>query len=236
MATNQGTTPSDFSPTPTTPEANLRSVITDALYDLEWGVVRPLATQVQVEHALLDSNDHPSVRAEIATRRAARVLGTVASIILKIEAAAKQVAVLFLLAVIASAAFAQSGPTCVPFQVVNHRTIIQVEVNGHGPFSFLLDTGAQTTMLSPEVFRISHLKTVGFQSLYGIGATNTHVNLAQVTLKVAGQTAADVKAIEYDMSQAQGPEDPRFYGILGQNFLEQFTATIDYQHSCLSLQ
>jgi hypothetical protein len=89
MASIQSTTPSNISITPTASEARMRSAIVDALYDLEWGVVRPLATQVQVEHALLDSNDHPSVRAEIATRRAARVLGTVASIINKIEAAAR---------------------------------------------------------------------------------------------------------------------------------------------------
>jgi hypothetical protein len=47
---------------------------------------------------------------------------------------------------------------------------------------------------------------------------------------------SDVKAIEYDMTQVQGPDDTRMYGVMGQNFLENFTVTINYKHSCLSLQ
>jgi hypothetical protein len=53
---------------------------------------------------------------------------------------------------------------------------------------------------------------------------------------VGGQTVSDVKAIEYDMTQVQGPDDTRMYGVMGQNFLENFTVTINYKHSCLSLQ
>jgi hypothetical protein len=89
VATNQSITASKNSPIPATPEVRMRSAICDALYDLEWGVVRPLAGSIELEHALLDSACPNSYRAEFATRRAARALGSLASIMLKIEEAAR---------------------------------------------------------------------------------------------------------------------------------------------------
>ena len=231
MATNQGTTPSNISPTPTTPEAHLRSVITDALYDLEWGVVRPLATQVQVEHALLDSNDHPSVRAEIATRRAARVLGTVASIILKIEAAAKQVAVLFLLAVIASAAFAQTAPTCVPFAVESGHIIVQVAVDGHGPYPLILDTGAQRTMFDPYVAKAANIDLLSKVGFHGLGQSGDTARTAFADIAFGGHEVKNVPVLVYDPN-AGG----KWVGVVGWDYLSRFNVAIDNQHNCLSLQ
>jgi hypothetical protein len=78
--------------TPTIPERRMKSAIVDALYELEECVVRPLAGLIEVEHALIHALRRPlatGVRAEIATRRTARVLGSIARIMLKIEEAAK---------------------------------------------------------------------------------------------------------------------------------------------------
>lgn len=235
MATNQSITPSNLSLTPTTSEADLRSVIVDALRELETRVVPDLAGAIALEHDLIDPRSVPSCCHEIRTRRLAKTLGTIAAIIAKIDAAAKQVAVLFLLAVIASAAFAQSGPTCVPFTVVNHHTIMKVMVGEYGPFAMLLDTGAQSTMLDKNIVGAAHLVKAGTVDISGVGGHARHVNQTQATIEVGGKTEK-VTAIEYDMTAIQGTADARVYGIIGQEFLEHYTVIIDYQHSCLSLQ
>lgn len=236
MATNKSITPSKLSLTPTTSEADLRSVIVDALRELETRVVPDLVGAIALEHDLIDPGSVPSCCHEIHTRRLAKTLGTIAAIIAKIDAAAKQVAVLFLLAVIATMAFGQNNAACVPFKIINHHTIVLVKVGNAGPFSFLLDTGAQSTLVDSDLFKVAHLVKVGDAVLAGIGNSGTPAAIAHVSISVGGQTEDNVKAIEYDMRKVQGPGDARMYGVIGQNFLENFTVIIDYQHSCLSLQ
>ena len=140
------------------------------------------------------------------------------------------------LALFTVVANAQTAPTCVPIKVVNHHTIVLIKVNGSGPFSFLLDTGAQSTLVDADLYKAAHLVKVGDAMLAGIGNSGTAAAIAHVSISVGGQTVTDVKAIEYDMTKVQGPDDARMFGVIGQNFLENFTVTIDYKHSCLSLQ
>jgi hypothetical protein len=134
------------------------------------------------------------------------------------------------------AAHAKTDPACVPFEVVNHRTIVQVEVNGHGPYPMVLDTGSQMTMIDPSLFDSAHMVTVGSVALSGLGAQKQAAGRAPAAFTVAGKTAGGVMAVEYDMTHAQIRGDAGFKGILGQNFLENFSVTLDYKHSCLSLQ
>jgi hypothetical protein len=59
------------------------------LLSLEWRVVRPLVGAIEMEHLFMDARTAHSVRAEIATRRIAVVLGSIASIMDEIEVAAR---------------------------------------------------------------------------------------------------------------------------------------------------
>lgn len=74
----------------TTPkEIQMRSAIENAIYELKRRVVADLAAHVGLEHDLIDPTGDCSVRSEIATRRTARTLGTLAKIIADLEEAAK---------------------------------------------------------------------------------------------------------------------------------------------------
>jgi hypothetical protein len=49
-----------------------------------------------------------------------------------------------------------------PFRTVNrHQMIVPVSINHAGPFSFLLDTGTQMTMVEPALAAALHLETTG---------------------------------------------------------------------------
>ena len=73
----------------TSPEVlRMRSAITDAIYELETRVVRPLSDVIYVEHALIDPKA-VAIRAEMNTRTIASSLGSIANIMLRIEEAAR---------------------------------------------------------------------------------------------------------------------------------------------------
>ena len=72
-----------------TPEDRMRIALLHLLNSLEWRVVRPLVGAIEMEHLFKDARTAHSVRAEIATRRIAVVLGSIASIMEEIEVAAR---------------------------------------------------------------------------------------------------------------------------------------------------
>jgi hypothetical protein len=49
-------------------------------------------------------------------------------------------------------AAARGAETCTHFRYVNHRIVVQVKINGYGPFNLLLVTGTQTTIIDPKVY------------------------------------------------------------------------------------
>jgi hypothetical protein len=72
----------------TTPADRMRSAITDALYELETRVVRPLSDVVYVDNALIDPKV-ASIRTAMSSKTIATALGSLARIMLAIEEAAK---------------------------------------------------------------------------------------------------------------------------------------------------
>ena len=66
----------------------MRSAITDALYELDTRVVRPLSDVVYVENALIDPKV-ASIRTAMSSKTIATALGSLARIMLAIEEAAK---------------------------------------------------------------------------------------------------------------------------------------------------
>src|ERR1035441_8045998 len=57
-----------------------------------------------------------------------------------------------------------------PFRTVNrHQMIVPVSINHAGPFSFLLDTGTQMTMVAPALAAALHLETTGKAEVASVG-------------------------------------------------------------------
>ena len=120
------------------------------------------------------------------------------------------------------------------FLNVNHHTIVHATINGKGPYSFLLDTGSQSTLIDPVIASSWNLAAAGTVTVSGIGTASKSVNFVAVSVGVAGQSQ-NVRAIVYDLSKTQGPGDARVFGIIGQDFLEHFLVLIDYAHNTLTL-
>ncbi len=128
------------------------------------------------------------------------------------------------------------GQTCAPFTNDAHHIVVNVKVNGFGPYAFLLDTGAAMTNVDAGLADLLHISPMGNVSVHGVGPIAVKGSLGDVSVTVAGHDAQNLRVVVLDMSRAGYTGGGKIHGILGMDFLEHFTVTIDNTHSCLLLQ
>lgn len=107
----------------------------------------------------------------------------------------------------------------------------QVRLNDHRVGRFLVDTGASTCVISPELATALDIRPdrraapVPLQTLSGV--TSGHV-VAIPSLRVGAVEAQDVIAVVHNVG-------PSMDGILGNSFLSRFTVTLDPERGILRL-
>jgi predicted aspartyl protease len=107
--------------------------------------------------------------------------------------------------------------------------LLPVRVNGRGPFDFILDTGAGTSLLSSELAKQLDLKTIGSKEGQSAGG-KVAVSLARVASLAVGETKLDdVDVGIVDLAQIGKTIGTKIDGDLGCNFLKHFRVTIDYR-------
>ena len=108
-----------------------------------------------------------------------------------------------------------------------------VEVNGTGPYDFLVDTGAQVNSIDATLASTLGLTPQGAAGVNG-AATHSRNLLVDLDLRAAGKQVENSLAVEVNASQLQAI-DPRIRGILGGTFLEHFDFLLDNQNRILCL-
>lgn len=109
--------------------------------------------------------------------------------------------------------------------------LLPVEVNGEGPFEFILDTGAGTSLLSPELGQKLGIKVIGSKEGQSAGGA-VSVSLAKVDSLAVGSTKVDdVDVGLVDLSHVGRTIGAKIDGDLGYNFLKHFRITLDYVRS-----
>jgi len=106
--------------------------------------------------------------------------------------------------------------------------LLPVQVNDRGPFDFILDTGAGTSLLSSELATQLKVKTIGSKEGHSAGG-KVSVSLAKVDSFAVGETklhGVDVGIV--DLAQIGKTIGAKIDGDLGYNFLKHFCVTIDY--------
>src|SRR5213592_254555 len=107
--------------------------------------------------------------------------------------------------------------------------LIPVHVNDRGPFDFILDTGAGTSLLASDLAKELELKTIGSKEGQSAGG-KVSVSLAKVdSLAVGEAKLGDVDVGIVDLSQIGKTIGARIDGDLGYNFLKHFRVAIDYR-------
>jgi predicted aspartyl protease len=109
--------------------------------------------------------------------------------------------------------------------------LLPVRVNGDGPFEFILDTGAGTSLLSSDLAKKLNIKIISTKEGQSAGG-KISVSLAKVDSLAVGQVKLDeVDVGIVDLSHIAKAIGTKIDGDVGYNFLKHFRITIDY-HDC----
>lgn len=103
---------------------------------------------------------------------------------------------------------------------------VDVTINGQGPFEFMLDTGAQLTILDPVLAEELHLKSAGSIGVVAVANYSKADLVVPDVIRAGSVSVSRLLAAVHDLSQIQA-YSPMVRGLLGENFLGRFDLLID---------
>jgi len=126
----------------------------------------------------------------------------------------------------------------IPFEYVNdsHLIGVPVQINGKGPYPFVLDTGAGSTVVTPEFAKKLGLdvQVVEQGIARGLGG-DMQLSLAKIdSLSVGPSAITNEQVAVIDMTKVSPKGKMLENGIIGYNFLKNFETIIDYPEKRLA--
>ena len=131
-----------------------------------------------------------------------------------------------------------AASTCVSTQLATATlplVLVKVRVNGRGPYTFFVDTGATVTVVGVPLARALNLpvnaapvRAIGAGGRFAAQASFATISLGEVRQERVQVGIVDLAAIR----GAVGPVD----GVIGYNFLRPYRVVIDYPGHELCLE
>ncbi|MBI5584629.1 MAG: aspartyl protease family protein [Deltaproteobacteria bacterium] len=122
------------------------------------------------------------------------------------------------------------GTTKIPFSP-GSPILVQAKINGRGPFTLILDTGADATLVSPTVLSRLGLFSVNEPPIMVKGVTGTGpAHRVWVDFIEVGETRVGPLLIAVYEAALKGAD-----GLLGRDFLSHFKVTIDSKEKVVTL-
>src|SRR5712691_381991 len=115
----------------------------------------------------------------------------------------------------------------VPLERCDRLPAIRVEVAGHKPMLFLVDTAA-TSLLNLQSFLLGDGREVAISSYRGTANTRAR-EVSPPEMKIGSYHLVGVKMMAIDLSALGASCGRRIDGILGADLLERMGATIDFK-------
>ena len=130
---------------------------------------------------------------------------------------------------------AQSG--CVAMQVARTLplVLVKVRVNGKGPYTFFVDTGATISVVGAPLAQALKLPLIDspVRAIGAGGRFNARASRASISLGEIRQDRVLVGVV--DLSQIRGAVGP-IDGVIGYNFLRPYRVVVDYPGRQLCLE
>jgi hypothetical protein len=121
--------------------------------------------------------------------------------------------------------------TTLSFDPANDLIVVNADINGKGPFRFLLDTCASHNVMTPELAQSLGLKVEGGGIVDAGGQAKVNAGLVRVTeVQLGGFTLA-----RQSFFVTPFPSSYPFQGFLGAEVFRRFIVQIDFRRSLLTL-
>ncbi len=120
-----------------------------------------------------------------------------------------------------------SGEVTVPFRLLNNHVIVDVRIDGKGPFPFMVDTGGHN-IITPDTLASLRIGQAGETVSGGGGektATNGYADVGELAMAGAIVHDQTVIALEFSPIAVEGLV---LGGMLGVEFLDHFVVRFDY--------
>lgn len=132
---------------------------------------------------------------------------------------------------------ATRSPIVIEAQFAGSTPFIPVQVNGQGPFWFILDTGANSCVLADSLAQVLGLEPLGEGEGSGAGGAIGYHKYAPdaAIFEVGGARCTCEHTISVDFSGQPAIIGRRVDGVLGSDFIAQFVVELDYDQSRVTL-
>ncbi|QEE26052.1 PDZ domain-containing protein [Rhodanobacter glycinis] len=126
----------------------------------------------------------------------------------------------------------------VPLVINNQKLLVDVRVDGKGPFPFVLDTGGHA-ILTPATVAALGLKTHGAGRTFGAGGGSTATSYTRVDKLQLGDAEIDDQSflvVPMSPTLTDRGDQPPIAGLLGLELFERFAVTLDFDAKRMTLQ
>ena len=118
--------------------------------------------------------------------------------------------------------------------VNGYLMVVRVFVNTQGPFDFLVDTGTNTTLVDPQLAADLKLKPVDRMALATLADATPVVRYYADTVKAGQASVSHLELLAAPLTEIR-TLDSRIRGVMGMNFLLQFSFLLDYRHQRMAV-
>jgi predicted aspartyl protease len=118
--------------------------------------------------------------------------------------------------------------------IAGYLMVVSVSINERGPFDFLIDTGTNTTLIDPQLATELGLQPKDRLKLASLASATDVPRYYLQTFRVGPASVSNQEALAVQLPQLTAL-DHKIRGVLGMNFLLQFSFRLDYAHHTLEL-
>jgi hypothetical protein len=123
----------------------------------------------------------------------------------------------------------------IPFELYANVILFRARVNNSAPLWFLLDTGANGSLLDSRRARSLRLRYLAAADIHGMGGSVKGSYFGGATLGLSGVRVFDRKFISMPLEPMFMRFGRRIDGIIGYDFLKLFVVEVDYAAKTISL-
>ncbi len=123
----------------------------------------------------------------------------------------------------------------VPFTFNNYHLVVPVWIEGHGPFNFLFDSGAGSTLLMQDVVDSLGLEIAASRKNVGVSGAHEVGAVKGVQVRLGELDLDDITILSTSIPFEELDKGGRVHGVIGYPVLTRFVVKIDHTHNRLEI-